>query len=219
MPDILLTDIRMPGLDGLELTEQAMQLCPRLQVIILSGFNEFDYARKAMKYGVKEYLLKPCSSEEMEEALARCCMNVERDKTHVLQLAGERVMRVRQLVSDLNEILHDAIDEKDLHRQVMEITSRVEDPSLFQDVLLHILTANALPEEGFQVLKQATREPDQILPIMCQCLSKLRESKDTNKGFVQQMVSYVQAHYDNDSLSLQYLADHVVFMNADYIGR
>lgn len=73
MPDILVTDVRMPGMNGLELVERAMALHPQLQSIILSGYDTFEYARQALKSGVCEYLLKPCSQEEMEEALKRAC--------------------------------------------------------------------------------------------------------------------------------------------------
>ena len=59
MPDILITDLKMPKMDGLELIERTIKMYPRIQAIILSGFDEFEYARKAIKLGVKEYLLKP----------------------------------------------------------------------------------------------------------------------------------------------------------------
>lgn len=77
MPDILVTDVRMPGMDGLELVERARRLHPQLRCIILSGYDEFDYARKALQFGVIEYLLKPCSQEELESALDRACREVD----------------------------------------------------------------------------------------------------------------------------------------------
>lgn len=57
-PDILLTDIRMPGLDGLELLRRVKDEMPQIHVIILSAYSEFEYARKAMRYKADEYLLK-----------------------------------------------------------------------------------------------------------------------------------------------------------------
>ena len=50
-PDILITDIRMPGCDGLELIRSAKELMPDLEVVIISGYAHFEYAQKAMKYG------------------------------------------------------------------------------------------------------------------------------------------------------------------------
>ena len=62
-PDILITDIRMPFMDGLELSEQVKKVLPATKIMILSGYNEFDYAKMAIKIGVTDYLLKPISSE------------------------------------------------------------------------------------------------------------------------------------------------------------
>ena len=80
MPDILLTDIRLPGMTGLELVQRAVTLHPMLQTLILSGHDTFQYAQQALKYGVIEYLLKPCSQTEMEEALLRACQAVDRQR-------------------------------------------------------------------------------------------------------------------------------------------
>ena len=55
-PDILITDIRMPGCDGLELIRSAKQIMPDLEVVIISGYAHFEYAQSAMKYGAGYYL-------------------------------------------------------------------------------------------------------------------------------------------------------------------
>lgn len=70
IPDIIITDIRMPGMDGLELVATVTALYPETSFIMLTGFSEFDYAMMAMQYGVKHYLLKPCSEESLNEALS-----------------------------------------------------------------------------------------------------------------------------------------------------
>ncbi|NQX59763.1 response regulator transcription factor [Paenibacillus qinlingensis] len=71
-PDLIVTDIRMPKMDGLQLI-QAVREERNLQtpVIILTGFNEFDYARQAIRYQVRDYLLKPVDKEELIAALTR----------------------------------------------------------------------------------------------------------------------------------------------------
>ena len=68
-PDIVLTDLRMPGMDGLELIEKASETPSPPQFVILSGYGEFDYAKRAMKYGVKHYLLKPCGETQILESI------------------------------------------------------------------------------------------------------------------------------------------------------
>lgn len=68
-PDIVLTDIRMPGISGLELVERISQTDMDTQFIILSGFGEFEYAKQAMKYRVHHYLLKPSNEEQIIESM------------------------------------------------------------------------------------------------------------------------------------------------------
>ncbi|MFH5182163.1 response regulator [Paenibacillus sp. TAB 01] len=68
-PDIIISDIRMPGMDGLQLAEKVSEQFPGIRMILLSGFSEFQYAQSAMKYGVRHYLLKPCNESKITEAL------------------------------------------------------------------------------------------------------------------------------------------------------
>ena len=68
-PDILITDIRMPFMDGLELSRLVKKELPDIKILILSGYDEFEYAKKAIKIGVTEYLLKPISAAKLTEVL------------------------------------------------------------------------------------------------------------------------------------------------------
>lgn len=67
--DILITDISMPFMNGLDLIREARQLQPDIKVIILSGFNEFEYLKEGMQLGIENYLLKPINVEELESTL------------------------------------------------------------------------------------------------------------------------------------------------------
>jgi len=68
-PDVVITDIRMPFLNGLELIEQSIKSDSRITFILLSGYSEFEYAKQAMKYGVRHYLLKPTDKQELIDTL------------------------------------------------------------------------------------------------------------------------------------------------------
>ena len=70
-PHLLISDIRMPGCDGLELIRKAKELQPGLHFIVISGYRQFEYAQSAIKYGVEDYLLKPLKQEEMNDILLR----------------------------------------------------------------------------------------------------------------------------------------------------
>ena len=70
-PDILITDIRMPGLSGLDLIEQVKKLRPEVEIVIISGYAHFEYAQTAIKFGVGDYLLKPVDQEELNTTLQK----------------------------------------------------------------------------------------------------------------------------------------------------
>lgn len=69
--DLLLTDIKMPHMDGLELTARARELKPELQIVIFSGYSDFGFAREAMRYGVTDYVLKPVDPEEFHKIISK----------------------------------------------------------------------------------------------------------------------------------------------------
>ena len=82
-PDIVMTDINMPGISGLELIERIQRTALDTRFLILSGYAEFDYAKRAMKSGVKHYLLKPCDEEQLRSALQEMvseCLQLKQEK-------------------------------------------------------------------------------------------------------------------------------------------
>lgn len=70
-PNILITDIRMPGCSGLELIDQVKRDDQSLEIVIISGYAHFEYAQQAIKYGVGDYLLKPISKTELTATLQK----------------------------------------------------------------------------------------------------------------------------------------------------
>ncbi|GAA0307992.1 two-component system response regulator YesN [Gracilibacillus halotolerans] len=79
-PDIVITDITMPGLDGIGLVAKAKEKYPNVKWIFLSGYSEFDYAQQAMRYGVKHYLLKPCNEEQISEAILEVIKEIKKEQ-------------------------------------------------------------------------------------------------------------------------------------------
>ena len=70
-PDIVLTDVKMPGMNGLELADYVNRHFPDTVTIVISGYNEFDYAREAMRHQVFDYLLKPIDKEELRKTIRK----------------------------------------------------------------------------------------------------------------------------------------------------
>lgn len=78
--DLLITDIRMPQMDGLELLSRVQALYPQTHSILLTAYGEFDYARQALSFGVENYLLKPLQKEEMEQTIEKALDNLYSNK-------------------------------------------------------------------------------------------------------------------------------------------
>ena len=81
-PDLVMTDIRMPGCDGMELIRQAKEANPDVMFIVVSGYRQFEYARTALKYGVEDYLLKPVKADE----LTRLLKNIYEKKSEQIKM-------------------------------------------------------------------------------------------------------------------------------------
>ncbi|TVY03305.1 response regulator [Cohnella terricola] len=79
-PHIVLTDIRMPFMDGLELSRQLREKLPDTRIVILSGHEEFSYAKEALSLGIQEYLLKPVGAEELSSLLVRLREEIRQDE-------------------------------------------------------------------------------------------------------------------------------------------
>ncbi|MCI8623351.1 MAG: response regulator [Provencibacterium sp.] len=95
-PDIILTDIKMPGLSGLELIEKIQAIDQETELIIISGYREFEFAKKAMEYGVRRYLLKPINEAQLLDAVEdakRCCQ----EKRSIQEAVREREQLRRQM--------------------------------------------------------------------------------------------------------------------------
>lgn len=100
-PDIVITDIRMPFMNGLELSKLIKKEMPLTEIIILSGFEEFEYAKEAIKLGVAQYLTKPISGDDLLKELDLLSTKIEENKR-------EREIREKYL----SEMKEDTVNER-----------------------------------------------------------------------------------------------------------
>ncbi|MCR2803757.1 response regulator [Paenibacillus soyae] len=107
-PDILITDIKMPFMDGLELSSIVRKRMPDIKIVILSGHGDFEYARSALRLGVEEYGLKPVSAASMLELLHSVSRKIdeerlekERARKQLLSESEKLTMTKEKLLSDL----------------------------------------------------------------------------------------------------------------------
>ncbi|WP_276357344.1 response regulator [Cohnella caldifontis] len=111
-PDIVISDIRMPGMDGLELVARASESHPHIKFIILSGFGEFEYASKAMQYGVKHYLLKPTNEAKIAEALTEVGEELDRERHRQSFVAGMKHRFEKVLPHVKEQVLKEFVTNK-----------------------------------------------------------------------------------------------------------
>ncbi len=97
LPDIVITDVRMPDMDGLQMIEQVTREGLRVKFIIISAFSEFSYAKTAMSYGVTEYLLKPLSITELTGALQKMELQISGDSLKMDHDSMENSMKMAVL--------------------------------------------------------------------------------------------------------------------------
>ena len=89
-PDLLITDIKMPFMDGLTLAKLAKKELPELKIVILSGYDDFNYAKQAINIGVEDYLLKPITKNALIERLS------ERHRKNTMRNSREKCRLMRK---------------------------------------------------------------------------------------------------------------------------
>ena len=106
-PDIVFTDIRMPGMTGLEMIEKAQERFPEIVYIIFSGFNEFKYVQKAIGLGVLDYLEKPVTVQDLKTSLARAGKILEYKRNYT---------QMKAQVAQVNKVVIEQLFYKLIHQ-------------------------------------------------------------------------------------------------------
>ncbi|WP_201319293.1 response regulator [Paenibacillus sp. EPM92] len=119
VPDVVVTDIKMPFMDGLQLSEWIRERYPTTKVIILTGFDEFEYAQKAIKLQIDEYVLKPFSAQELIDVLVKIKEQIDEEterKKNMLTLQEH----YRQSLPVLREVFLSSLVTRKLPRRQIE---------------------------------------------------------------------------------------------------
>lgn len=103
-PDVLITDIKMPFMDGLQLCKIVRERTPWVKIIILSGHDEFEYAKEAIKLGVTEYLLKPVTVQDLHLTLRKVAAQLDQERK-----AQENLKQLQEQVEENQAILRERL--------------------------------------------------------------------------------------------------------------
>lgn len=128
-PDIIISDICMPGMDGISFSEQCVKALPDIKIIILTGYSDFDYARRSLKAGVCDYLMKPIQTEELNASVERAARKIleekERQESHrkILREREQNIPLLRN--SYINKLLTGEKEAEDSREKLLEYGVRM----------------------------------------------------------------------------------------------
>jgi two-component system, response regulator YesN len=135
--DIVFTDINMPEMDGLSLLAKSVNYNPDAQWVILSGYDSFKFAQRAILYGAKDYLLKPITKEKLSETILRLIDNIKKEQNDFID-----IKEFEGMLLDLESSIW-VLDENLVIETIAKWTDKMEKKqfklSYYQNVMNHIL--------------------------------------------------------------------------------
>lgn len=170
-PDIVLTDITMPYIDGLSLSEQIMALYPETAIVLITGNNEFEYARRAVKIGVCDYIVKPFEKEELVLCLLKLQDNISKAlelKSENEEISSNKEMLLRKMIfseEDKTEIYMKELEKEQIGFETpyflictikinaYDSIEKFEKVHQWKDVLLNIVKDMVQVEGHFEVFR------------------------------------------------------------------
>ena len=218
MPDILITDIRMPVMNGLELIARAKQMNPLLQCVILSGYAEFTLAQAALREGVQNYLLKPFSRAELENTLQKCCGEIRRQRSEKRMELTQRTKSVSGLLQELKSLKE--VNGRVEPEQLRAVMHAYPDLIMLREAMVLFFTCgDGRSEAAKQWIQRLYDEKEDIVETAAAALNEGDGKRERESELVRRIKEYAQGHFMEENLNLQFIADQIVYLGVKYIGR
>lgn len=234
-PDVIMTDIRMPGMDGLQLIEKVKTILPDASCIVISGYQEFEYARTALNLGVKGYIDKPITMDKVKKVFEDIEIDFKRKQE--IMSNDQHVDRIGQLTDDLTHEIKEnsfmGIESKmqeiqKLHRKIYsELESyKLESYKLICILLGVFYEGHAAHEidKHFPSFKNLEMTVDQdgvdeyIMIILESMIEKMKIlNTGTHHQTIIKILEHITHHY-NEDFGLNEMAD-MVDMNPNYLSN
>lgn len=161
-PDIVMTDIKMPGMNGLELIRNISETNLDTQFIILSGYGEFEYAKEAMKYGVKHYILKPCDEEQISESILAVIEDCHKRRREQVQKNGDPLFTSSMHYNIVSAVISECATHGRTLEEMLKVYRIYMD---FSSVSYHLIYVYYLEYENLEAwLKQLQSYYDAHMP-------------------------------------------------------
>lgn len=239
-PDIVISDVKMPRMSGLELAAQLQNSPHPPKNIIVSGYDDYDLVRQALKCGVTDYLLKPIKESELNEQLAACAQAVSqhsKDSSTLSEwqttLEGKPwLVRFRAFQHELGELLRSA-DKNVIRERFSALKAGIGDSAGLPEtiycyyslvaVLQGFMQESGLDGSGkFSYVFGSRDGIDSVLSRVCEWFCEAsdeanRRQRQRGRLDIGQVKQYISENYDKN-LSLQSVADHF-YVSREYLSR
>lgn len=157
-PDVVMTDIKMPYMDGMELSAHIREKYPDIRIVVFTGFDEFEYAKQAIHLNITEYILKPVNATELAETLDK--IRSDLDKEREGQKNIDSLIRYYQETLPamqsrfLTMLLENQIPDDEIDREKEEHRVEISEPYVVA-VIFHVSTTHMPEGADYQVLRMA----------------------------------------------------------------
>ncbi|WP_167859519.1 response regulator transcription factor [Paenibacillus cymbidii] len=221
-PQIVITDIRMPVMDGLSFIEEMNTRGLAFEIVILSGYDDFAYAKQAMRLGVSEYLLKPIDTDELIQTLHRVRNRINRasglvnDQLQWLRIEKEHVQQTMEAIATL-----DAAKVKQHVRRFFELAATYMGAHLsMKDMFATFVDMLAAERQQKRELSgidmsarlEFTQDGERNIDILERYLLSIVEELGTRRNWAARLIAeraidYIERNYFRMDLQLQHVAD------------
>lgn len=147
-PQLVITDIQMPGMNGLTFIREVKESFPEIEFLVISGYDDFEYAKQAMRYGVKHYLLKPLEDEQLHESLSEIIERLEKEGAKANVIAKLQTLAESSREQERQRELTRFIQQGEPASSLDELSQLEQSSKLFTAVVLQVKPF-ALPHYSF----------------------------------------------------------------------
>ena len=229
VPDILLTDIRMPGKNGIELIRYVKKHMPEIQVIVLSSFSDFEYVRESLTMGALDYILKPkMTAEDLLAVFERAKKNISEDRIFLSkkETVDDYSPAIKSLLWDYDTVdnMLETLDFAQLLYYVHSFLTQggieaKEGIRLCIDLYYHIIfkieelriVEASIKQKRYAFVKkiQSSESMNELYDTFVSVVGEIEKNLRFHRysDLINKVQEYIRSHYDEE-LSLKTIADH-----------